>query len=472
MISVVDASSSDKLEKIFSRNLTTIIKEAHPLASKQGIAIAYSGGIDSSVLLVLAAQFCQQANIPLFAFHIHHGLSTNADKWAAHCASQSAHYGAVFAQENVRVKKNGQGIEAAARQLRYCALGELCASHHISLVLTGHHLDDQAETILMQLLRGTGLAGMAGMDAFNYAPTLLHQRDVLLGRPLLNVSKQELVDYAKINVISNIEDESNLETHYTRNALRHLAMPMLEEIAPGYIHRLTRMGQHARDSLQILQDLAQDDFNICGSKECLYVDALAQLSFARINQVLRYWLNLHQVKMPSTAKLTEMRTQLLESRSDAQVTVSHDGIDLHRYANELYIVKHKDKSKFQAPEIHIQWQGEAKIYLANYQGTLHFDSSDIGIDKDTLSSLNLCIKPRSGGEKIRLASNRPTRSIKSHCQTMRIPFWQRSLLPCIFVDNVLMYVAAIGIDAQFLKQEQDNLIAITWHPEDSKQITS
>lgn len=463
-VNIVNVKS--KLEASFTLALTEIIKQVQPLDAQHGIAVAYSGGLDSSVLLALTARFCQQSKIPLFAFHVHHGLSPNADNWAAHCETQAAKYGATFAKQDVLIEKKGQGIEAAARQLRYRALGHLCEQHRTKLVLTGHHLDDQAETILMQMLRGTGLAGMAGMDQFNYAPKLLKQSDVMLARPLLASSKQDLIEFSNANDIINIEDESNLQTQYTRNALRHLAMPMLEQIAPGYVDRLARMGQHARESQQVLQEIAYEDFHACGSKTSLYVTALQKLSLARIHQVLRYWLNLYQVNMPSTAKLTEIRSQLLESKADAKVTVSHDGIVLHRYANELYIVPEYQSNEASIEEIIFQWQGEKCLHLPSYRGSLHFESSITGIDRYELASMNLCIKPRSGGERIRLASNRPSRSIKSHCQTLRIPFWQRSSLPCIYFNNELLYVAAIGIDAQFLKQEQADLIAITWHPDE------
>ena len=465
-------SASGNLEKIFEHRLKAILNDAHFSLTnasnqfhKKGIAIAYSGGLDSSVLFALAENYCSLHHIPLYAFHVHHGISPNAFDWQKHCEKIAIQRNAFFLSEQVSVNKNGFGVEAAARNLRYQALGRMCSQHDVSILLTGHHLDDQAETILMQLLRGTGLSGMTGMDHSNIAPTLLHHPTLLLARPLLSVSRETLNQYAIEHGISYVNDESNEQIEYKRNALRHLVMPVLQKVSPGFVDRIVRTGQHARASRRILQELAHEDLERCGNKEVLHIDILHTLSQDRIDQVLRLWLSLHDVQMPSTAKLIEIRTQILTARNDAKVTISHANIELHRYANEIYIVDVKHKVDLIDEEIVLLWKGEESIYIPEFKGSLLFSKSTIGVDAKWLLEQHLSLRERVGGERLRLAMNRPSRSLKSHFQTNRIPFWQRNQLPLIYVENKLMYVGALGIEAEFLNQESSELININWQPD-------
>ena len=230
----------------------------HSLAElPQGpIAIAYSGGLDSSALLHLAATSGRK----LYAFHIHHGLSPNADAWEAHARTECERLGITFASRRVTLDDRS---EASARKARYAALGALCTEHNVHLLLTAHHLDDQAETILLQLLRGAGPAGMSGMDAFNRAPTLLGTPDVLLARPLLQASRADLEEYVREHAIAHIEDESNADTRYARNALRHEVMPRLAEAFPGYQERFARSARHAQSAQRLLTEQAADDLRTC-----------------------------------------------------------------------------------------------------------------------------------------------------------------------------------------------------------------
>ena len=193
-----------------------------PLPANRKLAIAYSGGLDSSVLLLLAHAWAQKNNAILYAFHVHHGLSPNADAWEAHCARQCAALDVAFSARRITLQGVKQsGVEAAARKQRYAALGELCREHGVELLLTAHHLDDQAETVLLQLLRGSGTAGLSGMDGSNSAAGLLHNDRLLLARPLLAVSRRQLEAFQQAHAVPHIEDESNADPRYARNALRN-----------------------------------------------------------------------------------------------------------------------------------------------------------------------------------------------------------------------------------------------------------
>jgi tRNA(Ile)-lysidine synthase len=186
------------LAKHFSNTLSAIIADQVHATNRKGIAVAYSGGLDSTVLLSLTIDFARERNLPVFAFHIHHGLSPNADNWLSHCKSVCEQVGVTFSSKKVIVANTEKnGIEAAAREQRYRALGTLCNEYQLPIILTAHHQDDQAETVLLQLLRGSGVAGLSGMDIFNYAPKLFGNSKVLLARPLLHETKENLLAFAK-----------------------------------------------------------------------------------------------------------------------------------------------------------------------------------------------------------------------------------------------------------------------------------
>lgn len=230
-------------------NDSSIFSEPHPSLQNTSLklAIAYSGGLDSSVLLHLAHVFSIKYGCELYAFHIHHGISNNADAWLTHCEAQCQQLDIQFDAQKITLEKSTKsGVEEAARIGRYAALGALCRKHRASVLLTAHHRDDQAETVLLQLLRGSGVAGLSGMDSENVAPDLLGDAELRMARPLLATSRAELAVFADRNNILFVEDESNSDLRYARNALRHTVMPALEQAFPRFQERLGRTAQHAQ----------------------------------------------------------------------------------------------------------------------------------------------------------------------------------------------------------------------------------
>lgn len=448
------------MQSRFDQAMHRIITEAGCTQSR--IAIAYSGGLDSAVLLHLCANFAKQHPTHFIAFHVHHGISANADKWLEHCQQQCMELGLPFEAAYIQLENtNEEGIEAAARNKRYAALGELCAGHQVELILTAHHQDDQAETMLLQLLRGTGVAGLCGMQQCHRAAGLLGNANLLLARPLLDCTRAELESYATQQKISHIEDESNADMRYTRNALRHQIMPLLAHHFPGYQMRFARTAHHAQSALSLLEQLAEQDYECCRVQSNLDIVPLKKLPEARIDNVLRYWLAAHQVKMPGTARLMEMRKQLLHARDDAQVCVKHGDIEVHRYRQQLSI------AACAKPITDVQnfvWKGEASLVFPAFSGTVFFDPVAPGlpgINRAWLLQQQLQLRPRQGGERLKLAMNRPTRSIKSHYQTSGIPYWQRERLPFIFVGNELLFAAGIGVHGDF-QEMGDDCVTLRW----------
>lgn len=476
-------------------------------ATTAPIAIALSGGLDSTVLLHLAHGWAAARGVPLFAFHIHHGISEHADAWLAHCRAQCAALGVAFDARLVVLQKDKSGVEAAARKLRYAALGALCAEHGVKLMLTAHHLDDQAETVLLQLLRGSGMAGLSGMDAANGAPDLLGNADLVMARPLLAIARDALQAYAAAQQLHWVDDESNLDARYARNALRLKVMPALAAAFPGFQERFARSAAHAQSAQRMLAELAAQDLQAVEVAGTIDVARLRTMSLDRVRNLLRHWFALKRVRMPSAAWLDEMVAQLLEARPGAQLLVTHPDCHIRRHRDRLHIVaKLDDLAGMRDPdddgiiERHAQrftWQGEAALDFPDYGGTLFFDvvgaalpdavaaSADpaeagsegtgstststststsaptAGFDPAWLRGQSLQIDFRVGGERLKLAHNRPTRSLKYHYQGANVPAWERTRLPVVKAGKQLLFAAGIGMDYQHLVQGC-GAIALRW----------
>lgn len=440
--------------------------------SPSSIAVALSGGLDSMVLLHLASGAARAAGLPLSAFHVHHGLSPNADAWRAHCAAAATALGVPFDHREVTVEKGKSGVEAAARKQRYAALGEMCRAHGVDLLLTAHHLDDQAETVLLQLLRGSGPAGLSGMDASNRARSLLGDDKLVMARPLLAVARVELEAFAAEQGIVWAEDESNSDPRYARNSLRHQVMPVLAQAFPGFQRRIARSGAHAQSAQRLLDELAEQDLAACLVDEAIDLARLRLLSRDRIDNLLRHWFSRRGFGMPSTAWLEQMVAQLLSAREDAQPLVSHPEVDARRHRDRLYLVpKQPDLAGLRDPDDegiivkHAQaftWRGEASLAFPDYGGVLYFDVATCGLDPGWLKGRELAIDFRKGGERLKLAPNRPTRGLKQLFQAADVPVWERSRLPIVSSGAELLFAAGLGMDCRHVS-DGEGRIALRWH---------
>lgn len=440
----------------------------------RAIAVAYSGGADSTVLLHLAQDFAQQHGISLFAFHVHHGISPNADAWLAHCESGARQSGIPFFFERVTLD-SASNLEAQARNKRYAALGRMCELHDVSLLLTAHHQDDQAETVLLHLLRGA--LSSKGMDVCKPAPGLLGAQHIYLARPLLGSTRADVLTHARVHNLPFVDDESNLDPKYARSALRTQVMPALATHFPGYQQVLARSSQHAQHTTLLLDELAQLDWQqyqapaVHGAQAGLLagtglqMTALETLSAPRAHNLLRFWLALHGARLPSSSWLQELYGQLHSAREDAQVCVEHPDCEIHRYRNEIQLAP-----KWQpAPQsARFQWQGEPELAFPAFGGSLKFMpvcDEQAGIDVNWLRQQTLQLDYRQGGERIKLGANRPHRSLKQHYQTSHIPGWQRTRLPLVLIPGQpsgLLYAAGIGSASDFCGHAAER-VRLEWH---------
>lgn len=439
-----DAKLVDRFERALEGILARVV-----VSAGDAIAVAFSGGLDSSVLLQLAAGHCRRHGRPLHAYHVHHGLSPNADTWLAHCRQQAGQAGAAF--DAVRVSLAGDdadGIEQAARQARYDALGELCRRDKVRLLLTAHHQDDQAETVLLQLFRGTGLRGLGGMAELNDAHALLGA-DIALGRPLLGCSRSELEDAAAALGLTPVTDESNADPRYRRNAIRHEIMPAIARHFPGCAATLARNSLHWQAAQRLLDDLAELDNARCAEADALRVDRLSALSVDRIDNLLRYWLAARGAPQPpGAAQLAQLRQQVMHARSDAHPAVELCGLSIRRHGSLLVAepVRHGDPPDF---AIGIRWQGESEIVVPQWQGALLFERSvGPGLCPERLRLHSLLLRPRGGGERLKPEAGRPSRTLKNLFQESAIPARQRPWLPLVYLDGALVFAAGLGMDAR------------------------
>jgi tRNA(Ile)-lysidine synthase len=478
------AAAANAVTTAFTQALADLRANHFP-DSAPHLAVALSGGLDSMVLLRLAHAYARAHGGMLSAFHVHHGLSPHADAWRDHCAAAAAALGIPFDWRAVQVEKGKSGIEAAARKRRYAALGDMCRAHGAAVLLTAHHLDDQAETVLLQLLRGSGPTGLSGMDTANRGPGLLGDARLLMARPLLSVSRTDLEHVAREQGIGWVEDESNADPRYARNALRHGVMPALAAAFPGFQQRIARSASHAAAAQRLLDELAAQDLAACLAPDARHADGahegdaagaldLAQvrrLSRDRIDNLLRHWFAVRRLAMPSTAWLAQMVAQILSARDDAQLLVEHPDVDVRRHRDRLYLVPRlpdlagmRDPDDAGVIERHahpFRWSGEASLAFPDYGGVLHFDAAERGFDPAWLRAQPLEIDFRKGGERLRLAHNRPSRPLKMHYQASGIPAWERGRLPIVNAGFDLLFAAGLGMDCRHV-DEGPGRIALRW----------
>lgn len=447
------------VEEAYERAAGAILARVCFSSQPPVLAVACSGGLDSMVLLDLARRHAQRGGLRLLVLHVHHGLSPNADDWQRQVEQASVRHGLPVHAVRVEVPRSGGSIEQGARVQRYQALGRLCREHGARLLLTAHHLDDQAETVLLQLLRGAGVAGMGAMEAFSHAPGLLGDGDTMLGRPLLGISRATLEAYGRQQGLRWVEDESNRDPRFARNALRHAVMPALAAHFPGYQSRLARAAEHARSAQRLLDEIGAEDLARCMEGEGLRVAALEGLGPERASNVVRHWFAQRGMRMPSTAWLEQLLVQVGAARDDARVRVEHPDGEVYRHRGRIFLAPRIDEDVLNAAPIPFQWQGEERLHFGPYRGSLRI-AAGTEAGRQWLASQRLELRHRSGGETLKLAANRPSRSLKQHFQALDVPAWARRTLPLVTANGRLLYAAGVGLNRAVAPEDLD--IELDW----------
>lgn len=430
--------------------LTHHLSFEQQLASPPKLLLALSGGLDSCVLLHLLAEAKRTFPFELHAMHVHHGLSANADAWAAFCKEQCELLNVPLQVEHVKIDKAGKlGVEAAARLLRYEALfGYHINEAPVDFVVTAHHQDDQAETLLLQLFRGAGVKGLSSMAPIDKTRRLL--------RPLLDVSRQALNDYAGVHEIAWCHDESNDDTQYERNFVRHEVMPVLEARFQSVKSVLARTASHLAEANTLLDTLASLDAETLLLNNSLCLQGLAKLEIPRAKNLLRWWIAQNKLAMPTTEHLSEMVQQLLNAKPDADLSVKLQHLSLRRYQQRAYLTVDQVSEPFD-----LVWNGEPQITLPNGGQLLFNQVSGAGLALK-FGMTKLRITNRDGGERFKPNPLRPTRTLKHLLQEANIPPWQRDRLPLIYWQDTLAYVPAIGVAHELKAGEGELGLEIVW----------
>lgn len=447
------------------RARVSVSASVSPAAPRLLIGVAFSGGLDSTVLLHLASRYAGSHHAEVLALHVHHGLSPHADAWLAHCEREATACKAQFASRTVNVADHvGRGVEEAARIARYQALGEMCREAGCSLLLTAHHQDDQAETVLLQLLRGAGLPGLSGMSRFQVRHELLGD-EVSLGRPLLGLRRAALEGLARQQGWMHITDESNSNVRYKRNALRHAVAPVLEQHFPGFAPLIARSAGHVQSAQALLQDLAEIDLAACKAMDWsapLQVPVLQAMTPQRVDNLLRHWLYRNGVQLPSASRLDEIRDQMLGAAGDMHPFFDFGPMALRRIGNRLEL--HPQLGIPPESPVALQWQGESELSVPAWRGRLVLEPTDgLGLSAEELRRHPLMLHPRVGQERLKLAANRPSRSLKALYQEAEIAPWRRLWSPLLYLNGQLVFVAGLGIDVRHAVM--GNAVTVRWEPD-------
>jgi len=401
--------------------------------------LGLSGGLDSTVLLHVLLALREQHPFALRAVHVHHGLSPDADGWADFCARLCASHAVELSIHRVRIARDdAAGIEAAARRERQ----RIFAALEADFLLTAHQQNDQAETLLLQLLRGAGPKGLAAMAELQGRPGW---RAAQL-RPLLGVMRAGLQDYAQSNGLTWVDDESNRDARYRRNALRQQVMPLLAAHFPGSSATLARAAALQADAAELLDDLARLDAETAIAGDRLDCAMLAGLSGPRARNLLRHFIERHGLPMPNARQLDEALHQLRDAGRDARVCVRLGAMELWRFRGGAYLVPPAP-----APAAPVRWQGEASLWVAAAGVSVRMEAvTGAGLKRDALTAGEVTLGVRQGGERLRLHPGGPHRSLKNLLQEQAIPPWQRDRLPLLWCNGKLLWAAGIGFDADAL----------------------
>jgi tRNA(Ile)-lysidine synthase len=398
--------------------------------------LALSGGLDSRVMLHL----CRQAGIDFRVVHIHHGLQTEADDWNRFCAQLCDDIDAPYVCIHVDAQpKTGESPEEAARIARYRGL--LSQMQPDDVLLTAHHLDDQAETLLLQLMRGAGPAGLAAMPLCKPFGPGWH------ARPMLKVARMALTDYAQLNKLEWLVDPSNSDTSLDRNYIRHRVMPVLAERWSNAAQSLESVAHLQQDAAALQDDLAEIDRQaFADADNALYIPSLLGLSRARCLNLLRYWINSTGIEKPRRNILNEIIDSVLPAADDAAPMVMWGLAEVRRYRNRLYLMR---ALTHHALDQVYAWDGETPLLFDSLGFELRLEQvHGEGLLQDTVLR-GLTVRFRQGGENIRPKGRDHSHSLKKLMQEAGIPPWQRNRIPLIYTGNILVCVCGYWVAAEF-----------------------
>ena len=440
-----------------------MLQRGEPGGHVPAVAVAYSGGRDSTALLHATLAAVRGSAVEVVALHVHHGLSAHADEWLAHCQRRCANWAAEgqplrFDSRRVGASgpDRGDSLEAWAREARYAALAEMALAQHVDLVLLAHHRRDQAETVLLQALRGGGPAGLAAM------PRVAQRRGLTWARPWLKVAPDRIVAYLQAHGLTHVEDDSNADARLLRNRLRLNVWPVLAAAFPQAETALAAVASRASEALACADELASIDLQQVDSADGLRLDDWLRLAPARRGNVLRAWIRT-RAGVAAPASLVARLQQELPGTGPARWPMPA-GFVLERYRGRLRCLPAIAERAGRTPEARLGAAGEGIVELPGWGGRLRLvEVRQGGLAPALLDGAVL--RRRSGGERFQAAPGRPPRSLKKQFQAAAVPAWQRDG-PLVHVDGELVYVPGLGHDARSWAPVGTAQIGLQWEATD------
>ena len=413
--------------------------------------VAYSGGVDSQALLFSLHKLREvDPNIKLEAVHIHHGVNDAADQWLEFCRKQCAKLNVIFKNIHITLdQENKDGFEAYARKERYQALWKACPQG--AALVTAHHADDQAETMLFRLFRGAGLRGLSAIhkERNNAGRPLL--------RPLLTRSRLEIENYAKTNELEWVEDPSNRNTDLSRNFIRHEVIPQIKKRWPNAAQNMAQAAQHLQNAQHILDGYLEEELKyICTDKQQININDLKKFTPAHQSLLLRLWIRKHHITAPTTKQLEQV-LQLIHSKEDAQPQLAWGNNVIRRFNQKIGIYPI-------LPEIELtqmDWDGKGSLILPQHIGELNITLAAGGL-RPPHTDEKITIHWKTQGFKFKIAGHKHHKDYKSMMQAWHIPPWERDRVPLVYYNDNCVAVADYAIADDFKQNPTEIGFHINW----------
>ncbi|WP_122053198.1 tRNA lysidine(34) synthetase TilS [Vibrio sp. Evd11] len=437
--------------------IETFTSVLHQSALKPSrLVVAFSGGVDSRVLLELAAQYAQTHGIECRAVHVHHGLSENADHWVEQCQTWCDALSVSLAVEKVSLGINcGESVEKLARDARYQAFQQ-----HIrqaDVLVTGQHIDDQLETFLLALKRGSGPKGLSSMAK------VMSFGEAFIVRPLLSVTRADIEESARDMGLTWVEDESNQNLRFDRNFIRHQVTPTLTERWPSFRESVSRSAQLCAEQELLLDELLESHFQqALGDSQSLSIEALSQHSDLLRARLIRMWVSHCNQSMPSQKQLKLIWDEVACAQADANPKLVLNDVEIRRFNNQLYLVQDtKDLSNW-VSEILI----DENLLLPDGLGEIHInslpsDSVTHNCDSQSFSlsntseSLRVIFNPE--GLSAHPVGRGHSRKLKKLFQEYQVPSWLRRRTPILMDGDRVIAVLGLFVDKNYEGQDCEAL---------------
>jgi tRNA(Ile)-lysidine synthase len=439
--------ASGKVTGVFAPS--ELHQQLHRLAlpPDAAVCVAFSGGLDSTVLLHAMARLR-----PVRAVHIDHGLHADSSLWRAHCEQQARSLQIELISHSVRVENIAEiGLEGAARAARYQAFSDILRDGEY--LLSAHHADDQLETLLLALMRGAGLPGLSAM------PAIQPFASGWLARPLLAFTRAELEQWARAEQLTWLSDPSNDNLSLDRNFLRQKVIPSLRERWPAAAHTATRSTEHLQSASRALDQLSAMDAEGALIGDCLDVERLRALDPERRRNLLRYWIRRRGARAPSTRKLSSIEHDMLAASADRIPCMGWDGWEIRRHRELLYCEP-------SLPEIDLDqrlaWRATDPLTLPSGLGELRLVSSASGGLSAARIGETLEVRFRAGGESFQPAGDDHHRKLKKLLQAAAILPWWRDRLPLIYAYERLLAVSDLWIESEFVARKGEPALTVVW----------